>query len=228
MLSSERQIELAVLDLNRRGRQMPTQIERLSQALRERAGDFAVQFRDDDIDRLSSYYDLILKWNPRLHLVAPCSPEEFAVRHILESLILLPYLSPGACVTDVGSGAGLPIIPCLIMRDDLRATLIESSQKKVVFLREALRSFGGPEAPRLIAGRFEEVPAPATDFVTCRAIDRFQKLLPDLINWAARSSTLLLFAGDDLRKQIERLIPSAAAERIPDSARRFLVVGRRT
>jgi 16S rRNA (guanine527-N7)-methyltransferase len=228
MLSSERQIELAVLDLNRRGRQMPTQIERLSQALRERAGDFAVQFRDDDIDRLSSYYDLILKWNPRLHLVAPCSPEEFAVRHILESLILLPYLSPGACVTDVGSGAGLPIIPCLIMRDDLRATLIESSQKKVVFLREALRSFGGPESPRLIAGRFEEVPAPATDFVTCRAIDRFQKLLPDLINWAARSSTLLLFAGDDLRKQIERLIPSAAAERIPDSARRFLVVGRRT
>jgi len=227
MLSSERQIQLAVLDLNRRGRQMPTQIERLSRALRERAGDFAVQLRADDIGRLSIYYELILKWNPRLHLVAPCSPEEFAVRHILESLILLPYLSNGARVTDVGSGAGLPIIPCLIMRDDLRATLIESSQKKVVFLREALRPVRGLEPPRIIAGRFEDVPAPATDFVTCRAMDRFQKLLPDLINWAPRSSTLLLFAGDALRNQIERLIPSAAAERVPDSARRYLIIARR-
>lgn len=205
---------------------MPTQIERLRKALRERAGDFAVQLRDDDIDRLSSYYELILKWNPRLHLVAPCSPEEFAVRHILESLILLPYLSHGARVTDVGSGAGLPIIPCLIMRADLQATLIESSQRKVVFLREALRPIRGLESPRLIAARFEDVPAPATDFVTCRAIDRFQRLLPALINWAPQSSTLLLFAGDALRNQIVQLIPSAAAERVPNSARRFLIVAK--
>jgi len=174
MLSSERQIQLAVLDLNRRGGQMPTQIERLSRALRERAGDFAVQLRADDIDRLSSYYELILKWNSRLHLVAPCSPEEFAVRHLLESLILLPYLSQGARVTDIGSGAGLPIIPCLIMRDDLRATLIEKSQKKVVFLREALRRVHSSLPPRLLASGFEEIPAPPADFVTCRALDRFQ------------------------------------------------------
>jgi 16S rRNA (guanine527-N7)-methyltransferase len=227
MLSSEGQNQLAVLDLNRSSGQMPTQIERLSQTLRERAGDFAVQLSDDDIDRLSGYYELILKWNPRLHLVAPCSPEEFAVRHILESLILLPHLSRGGRVTDVGSGAGLPIIPCLIMRDDLRATLIESSQKKVVFLREALRSFGGLERPSVIGSRFEDLPVPATDFITCRALDRFQELLPNLINWAPRSSTLLLFAGDDLRKQIERLIPAAAAERIANSARRFLVTARR-
>jgi 16S rRNA (guanine527-N7)-methyltransferase len=206
---------------------MPTQIERFSQALREGAGDFDIELSDDEIDRLSNYYELLLKWNPRLHLVAPCSAEEFAERHILESLILLPHLSQGARVTDVGSGAGLPIIPCLIMRDDLRATLIESSQKKVVFLREALRPFGGLEPPRVIASRFEEVPAPATDFVTCRALDRFQELLPDLINWAPRSSTLLLFAGDALLNQIERLIPSATAERIPNSERRYLIVGRR-
>src|ERR1700704_2534868 len=126
---------------------MPTPIERFSEALRQRADDFGVNLDNDDVERLSDYYELLLKWNPRLHLVAPCSPEEFAVRHILESLILLPHLSRGARVTDVGSGAGLPIIPCLIMRDDLRATLIESSQKKVVFLREALRSFGGQEPP---------------------------------------------------------------------------------
>lgn len=205
---------------------MPTQIERFRQAVREHAIDFNAQLTIDDLDRLSSYYELLLKWNPRLHLVAPCSPEEFATRHVLESLVLLPHLTNGARITDVGSGGGLPIVPCLIMRRDLRACLIESSQKKVVFLREALRSFRGPEPPRLIANRFEDAPPPATDFVSCRALDRFPKLLPDLINWAPRSSTLLLFAGDGLRSQIEQLMPLATAELIPNSERRFLVIAR--
>src|SRR6266853_5702779 len=125
---------------------MPTPIERFSEALRQRSNGFGVNLDNEDVERLCSYYELLLKWNPRLHLVAPCSPEEFAVRHILESLVLLPHLAHGARVADIGSGAGLPIIPCLIMRADLRATLIESAEKKVVFLREALRQVSSPDA----------------------------------------------------------------------------------
>ena len=174
---------------------MPAAIESLRQALREHAPDFGIQFRESDIERLGGYYRLLLKWNPRLHLVAPCSPEEFATRHILESLLLLPHLPHAARVTDVGSGGGLPIIPCLTVRPDLRVTLIESSQKKGVFLREALRQFAKPEPPSLLVTRFEETPAPAVDFITCRALDRFQKVLPGLIDWAPPSSTLLFFGG---------------------------------
>src|SRR5207244_1182907 len=125
--------------VNRRSREMPTPTEMFSQALRNHAAEFGIQLDADDVRRLSNYYELLLKWNDRLHLVAPCSPEEFATRHVLESLILILRLPHAARVTDVGTGAGLPMIPCLIMRDDLRATLIESSQKKAVFLREAFR-----------------------------------------------------------------------------------------
>ena len=119
-----------------------------------------------------------MKWNPRLHLVAPCSPAEFAVRHVLESLFLLKHLPAGAAVVDVGSGGGLPIIPCLLVRDDLRATLIESSTRKAVFLHEALRSVRPPDRTQLIAARFEDIETPAADFVTCRALDRFTDPLP--------------------------------------------------
>lgn len=206
---------------------MPTPIERFSQALKKHAGDFAVHLRNEDIGRLNSYYELLLKWNPRLHLVAPCSPEEFATRHILESLFLLRHLPPDARVVDVGSGAGLPIIPCLILRADLRATLIESSPKKAAFLREALREVTSSPPPRLMVTRFE-VTAPDADFVTCRAIDRFQQVLPKLIDWAPASITLLLFAGPALRRQIEDLLPSVHAELIPGSEQRFLLVARRT
>jgi 16S rRNA (guanine527-N7)-methyltransferase len=206
---------------------MPTPIERFSQALREHAGNFGAQPGNDDIERLTNYYELVLKWNPRLHLVAPCAPEEFATRHILESLVLLPHLSRDASVIDVGSGAGLPMIPCVIMREDLRATLIESSQRKGVFLREALRQSSNPERHSLLVSRFEDRPTLAGDFVTCRALDRFQQVLPKLIEWAPRSSTLLLFAGPSVRKKIEALRPSARAELIPGSEQRFLMIAQR-
>lgn len=205
---------------------MPMQIDSFSQALRDHAGDFGVTFRDEDIAGLSGYYSLLLKWNPRLHLVAPCSPEQFATRHILESLLLLRHFPRDARVVDVGSGAGLPIIPCLILRDDLRATLIESSQRKAAFLREALRGVPNSGSSSVIAGRFEERPAPQADFVTSRALDRFQQVLPKLIDWAPPSSTLLLFAGKAVVNEIEGLLLSVKADRIPGSEQRFLVVAR--
>lgn len=205
---------------------MPMPIDSFSQALRNHAADFGLTFRDEDIVGLGGYYSLLLKWNPRLHLVAPCSPEQFATRHILESLLLLRHFPRDARVVDVGSGAGLPIIPCLMLRDDLRATLIESSQRKAAFLREALRGVPNSGSSTVIAGRFEERPAPPADFITSRALDRFQQVLPKLIDWAPPSSTLLLFAGRAVVNEIDGLLPSVKAERIPGSEQRFLVIAR--
>ena len=203
---------------------MPTLTETFSQALWDNAAEFGVQLGPDEVKRLSNYYELLLKWNDRLHLVAPCPPEEFATRHVLESMMLLPHLPPNAPVVDVGSGAGLPIVPCLIVRADLSATLIESSSRKAVFLREALRDVNSREQVALTVARFEQTVAPEADFVTCRALDRFQQFLPALIEWVPPASILLLFVGEDLRKQIESLLPNAKAERIPRSDRRYLVV----
>jgi 16S rRNA (guanine527-N7)-methyltransferase len=202
---------------------MPTSTERLSQALYDNARDFGIELRAKDVKLLGGYHELVLKWNRTLHLVAPCSPEEFATRHILESLFLLPHLPPNARIADIGPGAGLPIVPCLIVRDDLRAFLIESSQRKAVFLREALRCANSREPARVMVTRFERTEAPEVEFVTCRALDKFQKALPMLIDWAPRASELLLFAGGNLRKQIESLIPSARVYPIPKSSRRFLI-----
>ena len=93
------------------------------------------------VERLADYYELVQEHNPLLHLVAPCPPEEFAVRHILESLTLLEYLPTGAKFADVGAGAGLPSIPCLLVRDDLRSVLIESKEKKARFLEDRRNGF---------------------------------------------------------------------------------------
>ena len=189
------------------------ELERFEQTLSSRMASYDVDLSSETLTQLTAYYRLLTHWNDRLHLVAPCEPEEFATRHVLESLLLLKHLPQHAKIPDVGSGAGLPIIPCLIARADLEATLIESSQKKAVFLREALNAVG--RKATIIARRFEEIEAPAVSFVSCRALDQFSTKLPQLIEWAPKGATLLLFGG-------EGLLPEADKSLIPHSDRRYL------
>ncbi|HSQ23556.1 MAG TPA: RsmG family class I SAM-dependent methyltransferase [Pyrinomonadaceae bacterium] len=206
---------------------METTTGEFTEAVGRAAAAFGLTLRESDIQRLAEYYALVMKWNPRLHLIAPCSPQKFATRHILESLLLLKHLPLNASIVDVGSGAGVPAIPCLLVRADLTATLIESSQKKGVFLREALRAVRPSGRTHLTVARFQDVPSPRADFVTCRALDRFGAILPKLVQWAP-NATFLLFAGDTVRKRIESLFSILQLELIPQSQQRFLITARRT
>src|SRR2546430_1238830 len=85
---------------------MPAPLEQFAKALRLAAPEFGIELNAGRIRKLTEYYERLLKWNPRLHLVAPCSPEEFATRHVLESLMLLRHLPLDARVVDIGSGGG--------------------------------------------------------------------------------------------------------------------------
>ena len=201
-----------------------SQLKEFREALASEAGVYGTRISVEAIERLSEYYDLLSNWNARLHLVAPCSPREFAIRHVLESLMLLPHLPQAARVADIGSGAGLPIIPCLIARPDITATLIESSKKKAVFLREALNRAKVSKSATVIAERFEEIPAPEADFVTCRALDRFEAKLPSLLKWSPPASILLFFGGEGLRDRIMNLDLSFTEIQIPNSKRRYVFV----
>ena len=193
-------------------------------ALREHAPLFGVQLSAEDSARLTDYYRLVILWNPRLHLVAPSTAEEFATRHVLESLMASRFISKDARVVDVGSGAGLPLVPLLVVRPDIKAIFIEASQKKSVFLREALRLVVQGGRAEVISKRFEETPAQPADFVTCRAIERFTEIFPKLVGWSPAASTILFFGGPTLREQIEKAALKYQALPIPESERRFLFI----
>jgi 16S rRNA (guanine527-N7)-methyltransferase len=194
------------------------------ETLQTEAANYDVVVTPEALVGLSQYYELLNTWNSRVHLVAPCSPQEFATRHVLESLVLLKHLPIGAQVAEVGAGGGLPIIPCLIVRPDLRAILIEAAQKKAVFLREALTHTGVSARASVINERFERVAVPKVGFVTCRALERFEEMLPNLFKWAPESATLLLFGAKRLEGKIAGLGFKSTAELLPRSTGRFLYV----
>jgi 16S rRNA (guanine527-N7)-methyltransferase len=200
------------------------QVAEFAAALRANAPDYDVELSEEALQQLTAYYQIINTWNPRLHLVAPCSADEFARRHILESLLLLRHLPNAARIVDIGAGAGLPTIPCLIARADLSAVLIESAKRKAIFLREALALVEKTSVAQVIAQRFENVEPQAAQFITARALDRFAEILPRLIAWAPLPSTLLLFGGSDLKETFKSLGLKYEEMLIPNSERRFLFV----
>jgi 16S rRNA (guanine527-N7)-methyltransferase len=205
-----------------------TATTQFKECLKARMASYDVTLSAKTVDGLAKYFEVLSAWNSRLHLVSFQAPEEFATRHVLESLLLLNYLPPGARVADVGSGGGLPLVPCLIARSDLQAVLVESSKKKALFLREVLRETIVKERAQVFADRFENLAMPDVDFVTCRALERFETVLPRLIEWAPKAATLLLFSGEGLGSVIGSLGLSSERILIPNSARRFLFIVNKT
>jgi len=184
---------------------------------------FGIELSEEQLKRLANYYDLVIEHNPLLHLVAPCSPEEFATRHILESLALLEHLPTGAKFADVGTGAGLPAIPCLLARDDLSARLIESKEKKARFLETSVEILGLSSRAEIVNRQFADTDAGDTQLVTCRALDRFTERLPALMRWAKRRQ-LLLFGGKSLAEGLNNAGAVFAQKLMPLSEQRYLFV----
>lgn len=96
----------------------------------------------EQLDRFETYYSMLVDWNSRVNLTAITEPEAVANKHFVDSLAAEPFLPKGARVADVGTGAGFPGIPLLIVRPDLKLTLMDSLQKRLVFLEAVLKELG--------------------------------------------------------------------------------------
>lgn len=203
----------------------PTLREDFIAAIRAHQTAFGLDLEANVIVRLADHFDLVTGHNPRLHLTGPATPEEFAVRHVLESLTMLEFLPEGVSFADVGSGAGFPAIPCLIARDDLQGTLIESKAKKAGFLQTAIERCELSSRATVIHNQFSETPRPSVSYVSCRALDRFAQHLPKLIKWSG-DCTLLIFGGPALRDELKRLGLNIEERLMPMSEQRYLLVSK--
>jgi 16S rRNA (guanine527-N7)-methyltransferase len=122
---------------------------------------------DEQVEQLCRHYDLLVRWNKSLNLTAIRTLEEAVERHYCESIFAASYLPEGRiAVADLGSGAGFPGIPIAIVRPNCSVALIESHQRKAVFLREATRYLTNV---RVIGKRAEDV-AERFDWVVSRAV----------------------------------------------------------
>ncbi len=114
----------------------------------------ALELTEDQIQKLAAYIDLLVKWNKAYNLTAIRDPQEMVVKHLLDSLAIVPHINQSPLL-DVGTGPGLPGIPLAITRPDLDLTLLDSNGKKTRFLTQAKVSLGLDNVT-VIHGRVED------------------------------------------------------------------------
>jgi 16S rRNA (guanine527-N7)-methyltransferase len=184
------------------------------------------------IEQVAKHLDLLLRWNSKINLTAVRDPEQIVTRHFGESFFAARHLladpSSAGSAIDIGSGSGFPGLPIKIWAPALELTLIESNNKKVAFLREAVRvlDFHGV---KVFAGRAENLNAKA-DLVTLRAVERFEAILPIAAALVKSSGRLaLLIAERQIEKAQSILLSFVGHEplRIPLSRNLVLVIARR-
>ena len=159
------------------------------------------------IDQLEAHYNLLVLWNNRLNLTRIESLEDAVRLHYCESLFLGTRLPAGPLrIVDVGSGAGFPGIPIAVLRPDCIVTLVESHQRKAVFLREAIRTL---KNVAVVTDRAENL-EPEYDWLVSRAVSPLAVIKLQLAN------NLALLVGSEAIPGFE------SREPIPWGAGRFL------
>jgi 16S rRNA (guanine527-N7)-methyltransferase len=194
--------------------------------LRER-----IVLSEAQLAQISTHLDLLLRWNERMNLTAVRDADTIVTRHVGESLfaaITLFGATPAGTprVIDVGSGAGFPGLPMKFYVPGLRLTLIESSQKKGAFLKEAVRANALTDVD-VFTGRAEQCQAQA-EVVTLRAVERYDRVLPIAARLVARGGRMALLIGAPQVEQAHLLLSEFrwdAPIPIPRSTIRRILIG---
>lgn len=163
--------------------------------------------------QLLDYVGLLAKWNRVYNLTAVRDPEEMVTRHLLDSLVVLPYLR-GERVLDVGTGAGLPGIPLAIMSPEREFVLLDSNSKKTRFVQQVITELGLVNA-QVVHARVEQYrPERPFDVVISRAFATVADMLAGAGRHCAAGGAILAMKGADPAAELQDVGPDFAVERV--------------
>lgn len=172
------------------------------------------------IDQLINYVEMLNKWNKAYNLTAVRDPNEMLIKHIMDSLVVSPYLV-GSTFIDVGTGPGLPGIPLAIINPDKQFDLVDSLGKRIRFLKQVQFELKLPNI-QPIQSRIEEYNQKKFDGVISRAFASLQDMLTWCKHLPNEQGLFYALKGSDLdpipegftlKQDIKLTIPELNAER---------------
>jgi len=153
-------------------------MDNLRAILIEGIDELQIDLSAEQIDKLMAYLALLQKWNKVYNLTAIRDPQEMLIKHLLDSLAVVPYIKQDRII-DVGTGGGLPGIPLAICFPEKQIDLLDSNSKKTRFLIQAKAELELINT-QVIHNRVEEYqPEPLYDAVISRAFASIQ----DMLDW---------------------------------------------
>lgn len=196
------------------------------------------ELTDEQADKFEIYYSELVDYNQKVNLTAITEPKAVAITHFVDSMTLLrAQIKEGARVADIGAGAGFPSVPALIMRPDLRFTLIDSLNKRITFLNylaEKLSvSFDAVHKRAEEAGRDKDM-REQFDVVCARGVAKIYLLCEYCLPLLKKDGILVCMKGpepeneiNEAKKALKELcgkVVSVDRFSLPDESGRSLVI----
>lgn len=139
-----------------------------------------INLTDEMLNKYESYFDYLVEYNEHVNLTAITEHDEVFIKHFYDSLILTKALPTGNIkLCDVGAGAGFPSVPCAIYNNDLDVTIVDSLNKRIVFLNELVKKIDIKNV-KAIHNRAEDHALNFREYydvVTARAVARLNLLV---------------------------------------------------
>lgn len=180
---------------------------KLRETLTQGAASWGITLHEKQVGQFEQYASLLIEWNQKMNLTAIIEPEQIAVKHFIDSLSLLAVkkIPQNAAIIDVGTGAGFPGIPLLIVQPMIRLTLLDSLNKRLVFLNEVLDTLG-LEA-QLVHARAEEAGQNQLyrekfDFAVSRAVAPLNILCEYSLPFVKKGGNFIAMKGPQAQQEL--------------------------
>lgn len=111
--------------------------EEFFKEMKQKGKDFS--FSIEELEKFYKYMKLLIEWNEKMNLTTITEPSEIILKHFIDSLTIIRYIKNEASIADVGTGAGFPGIPLAIMNKNCKITLVDSLNKRLIFLQEVIK-----------------------------------------------------------------------------------------
>ena len=181
--------------------------------------------------QLQYYMAALQKWNAAFNLTAIREPREIVIKHLLDSLTVLPHLRANTLL-DVGTGAGLPGLVLAIVKPELQVDLLDSNSKKTRFLRQMVAELGLKNV-KVHHARVEQANLPPQMQVISRAFSSLSDFNLGCRHFLADDGVLLAMKGQFPQAEIDELpadvqVIESIALTVPflDEARHLLVLSK--
>ena len=162
----------------------------------------------EQLEKFYSYMSLLLEWNEKMNLTAITEPNEIILKHFVDSLTILNEINNNSKVVDVGTGAGFPGIPLSIANESLKITLVDSLNKRLIFLQEVIEKLELKNV-EIIHSRAEDFGQNKKyrenfDFATSRAVANLSTLSEYLIPLVKINGKCICMKASDVEEEINQ------------------------
>lgn len=178
-----------------------------------KAEQYGVHLSEEQLRQLDCYAEMLVDWNTRMNLTGITDSQGVMIRHFEDSMAMLQFvvIPQGGSLIDVGTGAGFPGMVLKIARPDIQLTLLDSLNKRILFLEAVAKEIGADvQTVHLRAEEGGKMPKfrEKYDIACARAVSNLRELSEYCLPYVRKGGKFIAMKGPDAGEELDAARPA--------------------